>query len=53
MITKALWNLFMRWSPSPLDYLFALLMSSVTICIDIVLLPFEIIALIIWFIRER
>lgn len=52
MITKALWGMLMKWSPEPLDYLLALFISPITICMDLVLLPLEIIALIIWKIRE-
>lgn len=53
MVTKALWGLCTRWSTEAIDYLIAILGSIVTVPMDIVLAPFEIIALIIWKIKER
>lgn len=53
MITKALWDLITKFSAEPIDYLIALLGSLFSICIDIVALPLEIIALIIWKIRNN
>lgn len=50
MITKYLWETtaLYKWFAEPIDYLFALLGSIVTIPLDLILSPFEIIGLILY-----
>ena len=54
MITYNIWrNLFYGWFTEPLDYLLAILGSIITIPIDILLSPLEIIAFIIYKIIKK
>lgn len=54
MITREIWSMF---KPSyiikePIEYFLAIICSIFTIPLDIVLSPFELIAFIIWKVRE-
>lgn len=53
MITYNWWKEHVNgWSVEPVDYLGCLVLSIITIPLDIVLSPFELIAFIIYKVRE-
>lgn len=53
MITKYWWENLTWYCPEPTDYLFAIMSSFLSIPLDIVLSPFELIALIVYKIHEK
>lgn len=54
MITYKIWEeLFCTFFVSPIDYLWAILGSIITIPIDFLLFPLEILALIVYKIKEK
>ena len=54
MITYSIWNnLFYTCFAEPFDYLLAIISSIFTIPLDILLLPLEIVAFIVYKIKER
>lgn len=55
MITKELWNnlVISYLNTEPIEYFLAIICSIFTIPLDLVLSPFELIAFIIWKVREE
>lgn len=54
MITKKLWKeIYMKLFNEPIDYFFGVIGTLITIPLDILLLPFEIIGFIVYKIMER
>lgn len=52
MITKNMFEEFLKWNPTSFDYFYCILFSIFTIPLDILLSPIELIAFIIWKIKE-
>ena len=52
MMTRWLWENTLEYGGKPTDYLFNIIVSILFIPLDILLSPFELIALIIWKVRE-
>lgn len=53
MITKNMFEEFLKWNPTLFDYFCCTFFSIFTIPLDILLSPIELIAFIIWKIKER
>lgn len=53
MITKYWWEGLTWYCPEPTDYLLAIISSFISIPLDIVLSPFELLALVIYKFREK
>ena len=54
MITKKLWKeIYMNFFNEPIDYLIGVIENLITIPLDILLSPFEIIGFIVYKIMER
>lgn len=53
MLTRWLWENTLEYGGEATEYLFNILVSLLFIPLDIVLLPFELIAWIIWKVREK
>lgn len=55
MLTKNLWenSVYYKFFASPIDYLLALLGSLITLPLDIILSPFELIGLVLYKIFEK
>lgn len=54
MITKKIWEeIYMELFNEPIDYMLGIIGTLITIPLDILLLPFEIIGFIVYKIMER
>lgn len=54
MITKKIWKeIYMELFNEPIDYMLGIIGTLITIPLDILLLPFEIIGFIVYKIMER